>query len=167
MPCNQLAVQAAMLQVDERAMALVFGNAVALQAMRERVAGMLGQPVGMVSVWSDRVDWWNGYHMKGQLEQQCVPLADIANGAAQYIDVAFELACFRIYRNGRIETRDGWRVGYQSPSTATWQASLAQIVKGVAVQVVQNAVAETLRSAGVRIISDNATAQVRQLVMEV
>lgn len=167
MPCNQLAVQAAQLKLDERIMGSIFGNALALQAIREQVAAIVGVPTGQVSVWNDGIDWWNGYGAQGQADQQTVPLGSVARSDARYIDVAFANACFRVYRDGRIETRDGWRVGYQSPDVARWQEQLAATMQRIGVMVTQNAVVEALRAAGVAIESDTMNAQGRIVVMEV
>lgn len=167
MPCNQLAVKTAQVTMNETLMRGIFSNAAALAVLRQTMATVQGVPVGAVSIWNDRNYWGNGYGARYTPDHQVIPLERIADANAGYLDIASEAICIRLFPDGRIEARDGWRLGYRPPQSEAWIEALKTALAQIGVIVAQNMIAEALRAAGVAIVSDEVTAQARIMTVEV
>lgn len=167
MPCNRLAVQAAQLTLTPELLNGVFHSLPALEVLRDHLAAEVGN---QVSVWNDKITWSRGYGARSQANHQVVPLTDViaSSDAPHYVDFCSETVALRVYRDGRVEARDPWRLGYAHPDIAAFQASLVARLGQVAVLVAQQMIAEALgQAAGVSILSDERTPAARILQLEV
>lgn len=137
MPCNNLVVQAAKLEMTPALMRAVFSNPNALEALATALAGITNER-RPVTVWNSAfpTNFRSNY---GDTTQR-ISLERIA-GPHAYMDFVGPGTCIRVHADGRTELRDGWSIGARDPKyLEDFNASLRQI----AIYVAQAMIAQTL-----------------------
>lgn len=174
MPCGLLAIRAALLEINPALVSQVFTNPLALQAIRDHLTQTTGYDV---SVWNDKTgtSWHVGYsawcsrNLHPVDTFQVVPLAEVAAASAgsEYMDFCSEYGTFRITLDGRIEGRDGWRLGNLYKNSQDLMDASATVFNTVAIAVMQNMIAQALAQAGVAITANQVDPQLNARILTI
>ena len=114
MPCNMVATIQTRLDTSPK---LILDTAAGLAAAQAVIAQMFNVQAKTITVHGDKLyDWWKGYNQSDHKNPtQGTSLAELAAANQKYIDFGFFEACVRIYRDGRVEVRNGWNTSRNIP----------------------------------------------------
>lgn len=166
MPCGKLAVQVAQVHLD---LGLILDNPAAIEAMRQFVAQIVGEPLANVSAHgSTAYDWAAGYSY--YCAGQPAPAHPIPAGQ-DYVDFVSVPCAVRVYRGGQVELRDGWQLGhpftYDAAAQVRTQEQAAAAAQSIAWLLTQQQLITTLTSAGAQVINDQITAAGRLVQFQI